>query len=155
MKKSLSGIAALSVAFAGAAFAQNATTPQSDSASGSQRQGHAQFSTVDTNRDGRISQTEARSAGGTLGSSFTMLDTDKDTYLSQTEYGKWNSGSSQGGTSSSDSSRMPAGQSGADGTSGKSPSQSGSSSSQSTGPAQSSGDSTSRPGSDSTDRPTR
>lgn len=109
MKKSSTGVVVLTLAFAGAAFAQNANSPRSDSDSDNKvEMTKNSFVTVDTNKDGRISQSEARTHGATLGTSFAMLDADKDTYLSQTEFGKWKSGSSQGATSPSDSSRMPA-----------------------------------------------
>ena len=107
MKTSHLGTALLSLAFAGAALAQNASSP-ADSSSAKKGEGaKVEFSTVDTNRDGRISQAEARSQGS-LGTSFSTLDADKDSYLSQTEFGKWDSGMGKGGTSPSDS-RTPQG----------------------------------------------
>ncbi len=97
MKKVHPGIAALSLAFAGAALAQGVAPPKSDSGSGNKAEGVNQFSSVDANKDGRISQAEARSYGNALNSSFSMLDTDKDTYLSQIEFGKWKPSTDRGG----------------------------------------------------------
>jgi hypothetical protein len=139
MNKSHLGIVGLTVGFAITALAQN-STPQSSSSSDGKGSAAAQFSTVDTNRDGRISRTEAR-AYGNLGSSFATLDTDSDNYLSQSEFGKWNAGPHNGAASPSDSSRTPMG--GAN-QSGGSPSSAGN------GSSPSSGDSTSpRTGNDS------
>ena len=48
-----------------------------------------QFSTVDMNKDGKLSQAEVRS-NAELQSSFSTLDADHDTYLTQSEFAKWN-----------------------------------------------------------------
>jgi hypothetical protein len=69
------GIAGLTLAFAGAALADG-------------KPGHAEFGSVDQNRDGRVSKVEAQ-AYTELTSQFGTLDADRDSYLSQTEFGKW------------------------------------------------------------------
>ncbi len=53
---------------------------------------HSQFDAVDANKDGRVSQAEAR-AHTELQSAFATLDADKDTYLSQSEFAKFKAGS--------------------------------------------------------------
>ena len=90
MNKAKSGIAALSLALVGAAFAQ---TPADSSSSaglktGSGGETNALFGRLDVNHDGRVSREEAK-ANGELTSSWSALDADRDTYLSAAEYGKW------------------------------------------------------------------
>jgi hypothetical protein len=82
-KAAVIGSALLSLVFAAAVSAQ---TPQSDSAKASEA--HQQFSSIDTNGDGRVSQAEAK-AKADLNAAFPALDTDRDTYISELEYGKW------------------------------------------------------------------
>jgi hypothetical protein len=69
------GIAGLTLAAGGAALADD-------------KPGHAEFGSVDQNRDGRVSKVEAQ-AHAELTSQFATLDADRDSYLSQTEFGKW------------------------------------------------------------------
>jgi hypothetical protein len=69
------GIAGIALAFAGGALAQG-------------KSGQAEFGTVDQNRDGKVSKSEAQ-AYSELNSQFATLDADRDTYLSQAEFGKW------------------------------------------------------------------
>jgi hypothetical protein len=69
------GIAGVALAFAGGALAQGKSGP-------------AEFSSVDQNKDGKVSKSEAQ-AYSELNSQFATLDADRDTYLSQTEFGKW------------------------------------------------------------------
>jgi len=83
-------LTALSVAFAVGAAAQNSTPSAQGAASGSMA-ARGQFMSSDTDKDGRISKSEAQTAKGSLGSSFATLDADHDGYLSQTEFGKWDS----------------------------------------------------------------
>ena len=80
MKRAIIGTFALSLA-AGMAFAQDAGGPAP--AGGASQGGSAslQFSTVDTNGDGRISSAEAQSHSS-LRSSFSTLDANSDGYLS-------------------------------------------------------------------------
>lgn len=73
------GAAALALSFAGAAVAAEPMAPPTAG---------SPFATLDTNKDGRLSQAEVR-ANADLNSRFTILDSDSDTYLSQLEYGKW------------------------------------------------------------------
>ena len=80
------GSVVLSLAFAGALFAQDAapaaTTPAAE------HPAHAQFSSLDKDKDGRVSQTEAQT-DDQLKSAFATLDTDNDRYLSTSEFAKW------------------------------------------------------------------
>ena len=78
----------LSCAIAGAVFAQ-ATPPASQPGASSE------FGSIDSNKDGKVSSTEAQS-NSELRSSFSSLDADKDTYLSQSEFAKWNKGGKSG-----------------------------------------------------------
>lgn len=85
MKYSLQvGAAVLALSFAGGAFAADETTmkPAMPAIPSSP------FATLDTNKDGRLSQAEIH-ANVDLNGRFATLDTDGDTYLSQSEYGKW------------------------------------------------------------------
>jgi len=73
----------VSIAAAGLVFGQAppaTSTPSADS---------IQFSSVDMNKDGKLSQAEVRS-NAELQTAFTTLDADRDTYLSQSEFSKWN-----------------------------------------------------------------
>jgi hypothetical protein len=74
------GSAVLALAFAGAAFAQ-APAPSAPSA-------NSQFGSIDANKDGRVSQSEADSHSE-LKTAFATLDTDRDSHLSQTEFAKF------------------------------------------------------------------
>lgn len=89
MKRALIGTFALSLA-AGVAYAQD-----NAAAGGASQTGAAslQFSTVDTNNDGRVSSAEAQ-AHAELRSEFARLDANSDGYLSQSEFDKMKSGSS-------------------------------------------------------------
>jgi Ca2+-binding EF-hand superfamily protein len=77
-------------AAAGLVFGQDAapakTTPQD---------APVQLSSVDTNKDGRISQDEAKS-NADLQSVFSTLDGDHDSYLTQAEFSKWNKAAKMG-----------------------------------------------------------
>jgi len=89
MNKASIGIAALSFAFAGAVFAQApaaTATPPVDSHAA--HAGKMDFTSLDQNKDGRVSKAEAQSHME-LTSSFATLDTDSDSHLSQMEFGKW------------------------------------------------------------------
>jgi hypothetical protein len=87
MNKITFAIASVSMAIAGVALADAPpAAPGVDSGS----KVSTQFSSVDTNKDGRISRDEVK-ANAELNSSFTTLDSDHDSYLSETEYGKWKS----------------------------------------------------------------
>lgn len=96
----------VSCALAGAAFAQ-ATSPAGSPSTGAGAQGVGSstgaahdFGSMDTNKDGKVSSTEAQS-NSELRSAFSTLDADKDTYLSQSEFAKWSAGGKSGGMSSS------------------------------------------------------
>jgi hypothetical protein len=69
------GMTGLTLLLAGAAVADG-------------KAGHAEFGSVDQNRDGRVSRVEAQSYTD-LSSQFGTLDADRDSYLSQIEFGKW------------------------------------------------------------------
>jgi thiamine biosynthesis lipoprotein ApbE len=73
----------VSVAAAGLVFGQAPPAPSAPSAE------TIQFSSVDMNKDGKLSQAEVRS-NADLQTAFTTLDSDRDTYLSQSEFSKWN-----------------------------------------------------------------
>jgi len=84
MKRAIAGSLVLSFA-AGVVLAQApAPTTPSQGASAS-----VEFSSIDANRDGRLSTGEVQSHSD-LKSSFASLDADRDSYLSATEYSKWN-----------------------------------------------------------------
>ena len=85
MKKVTFALSALTVAVAGVALAQ---APANGPANPGAMPPHTQFSSLDTNKDGRISKDEIKS-NAELTSSFSNLDTDHDSYLSESEYGKW------------------------------------------------------------------
>lgn len=78
--------AVVSMAFAGAVAAQAPAT--GTPMPGKDHSSHAMFGTVDMNKDGRISQAEARSHTE-LQTAFGKLDADGDTYLSQSEFARW------------------------------------------------------------------
>jgi len=90
MKRSILEAGVLTFAFAVIAAAQNA--PQNPATNpGSQKVAPPiQFSSLDTNKDGRVSKEEVR-ANVELNSTFATLDTNKDSYLSEAEFGKWQS----------------------------------------------------------------
>jgi hypothetical protein len=105
MKKATFGIAALPFAFAAAAAAQNAQNPATNP--GSTKTAPPQFRSLDTNKDGRVSKDEVKSHAD-ITSSFATLDSDRDTYLSETEYGKWNSSTTPGASSTEGNKPPPA-----------------------------------------------
>ena len=74
----------VSIAAAGLVFGQAppATTPAPSADS-------IQFASVDMNKDGKVSQAEARS-NSELQTAFATLDADRDNNLSQSEFSKWN-----------------------------------------------------------------
>lgn len=82
----------LSCAIAGAVFAQGAPAPVAPAPGAS---ASAEFSVIDTNKDGKVSSTEAQS-NSDLRSAFSSLDADKDTYLTQSEFSKWNKAGKSG-----------------------------------------------------------
>lgn len=85
----------LTCAFAGAVFAQGAAQPPvAPPAQGAGAS--AEFSSIDQNKDGKVSSTEAQS-NSDLRSAFSSLDADKDTYLTPTEFSKWNKAGKSGG----------------------------------------------------------
>jgi hypothetical protein len=87
MKQATFGIACLSIGFAAVAMAQNAQNPATNP--GSQKVAPPmQFSSLDTNKDGRVSKDEVK-AHNDLTTSFATLDANKDSYLSEAEFGKW------------------------------------------------------------------
>jgi hypothetical protein len=94
----------LSVAFAGAALAQNTPNPAVNP--GSTKVAPPEFKSLDTNKDGRVSRDEAKSQTD-LTSTFATLDTDRDSYLSETEFGKWKPSSSSGSTAPDASKSTP------------------------------------------------
>ncbi len=92
----------LSLAFAGAAFAQ--ATPAKPAAPG--KAAHLEFKAVDQNKDGKISQSEALTHGE-LTARFDTLDADRDTYLSNSEFAKWNQMGKSGETQAPKSEAAP------------------------------------------------
>jgi hypothetical protein len=86
MNRSQSGLAVESLEYAGIAFADDPAPAQTEAVSTVSK---VDFTVVDADKDGRISQSEARSYGGTLDTGFSKLDADKDRYLSKMEFGKW------------------------------------------------------------------
>ncbi|MEO8308459.1 MAG: hypothetical protein ABI616_10535 [Pseudomonadota bacterium] len=73
----------VSIAATGLVFAQApAVTPAASVDS-------TQFSSMDLNKDGKLSQAEIRSQAD-LQNAFISLDADHDTYLSESEFSKWN-----------------------------------------------------------------
>jgi len=84
----------LSCAIAGAVFAQGAPAPAPVSPAAGVS-ASADFSVIDTNKDGKVSSTEAQS-NTELRSAFSSLDADKDTYLTQSEFAKWNKSGKSG-----------------------------------------------------------
>jgi hypothetical protein len=109
MNKSLPGLAVLSLAVAGAVLAQDPNSPHPDPESARNKAGSnmVEFTSVDANRDGRISKSEARQYGE-LTTSFGKLDTNSDSYLSRTEFGKWSPQDSKGDASPARPSTPPA-----------------------------------------------
>ena len=85
----LSGSIVLSLVAAGAVLAQNATpTASSPTQSASP---NVDFSSLDRNKDGRISSAEA-TASADLNTDFRGLDSNNDSYLSAEEFGRWSKG---------------------------------------------------------------
>lgn len=78
--------ALLSLALAGAAFAQAPAPAATDSTA--QATSMVNFGVIDQNKDGRVSKAEAQS-NGELKAAFEKLDVDRDGYLSQQEFSKW------------------------------------------------------------------
>ncbi len=95
----------LSLAFAGAAFAQaTPATPAKPAAPG--KSAHMEFNAVDQNKDGKISQSEALTHGE-LTAKFAALDADSDTYLTNSEFAKWNQMGKSGETHAPKSEAAP------------------------------------------------
>jgi hypothetical protein len=89
MKQATFGIACLSIGFVAVALAQNAQNPATNP--GSQKVAPPiQFSSLDANKDGRVSKDEVK-ANNDLTASFATLDINKDSYLSESEFSKWDS----------------------------------------------------------------
>lgn len=86
--------AAAATIVAAVSFAQ---TPNPATNPGSSKIAPPQFSSLDSNRDGRVSKDEVK-AHAELTSSFANLDADHDTYLSETEFGKWKPATTPGAT---------------------------------------------------------
>ena len=100
---------AVSLATAGFVFAQDAAapaaTPAATEAQSSASTSAVDFSSLDVNKDGRVSMAEIQS-NTELRSQFDSLDTNKDSYLTPIEFSKWNhAGKSK--DSSSNSSPTP------------------------------------------------
>jgi hypothetical protein len=93
----------LSLAFAGAALAQNTQNPAVNP--GSTKVAPPEFKSLDANKDGRVSRDEAKSQTD-LTSTFATLDTDRDSYLSEAEFGKWKPMPGSGSTAP-DASKAP------------------------------------------------
>lgn len=106
MKKLVIGMTGLTAAFAVAAIAQNASPPTRSDVPAAGVSATApvpsaatvQFSSVDQNKDGKLSQAEALSYGSSLGTNFAKLDTNADGFVSQIEYNKWGAESHEGHT---------------------------------------------------------
>ncbi len=88
MKKLHIVTAAVALAIAGAAFAQAPAGTPSQMNPVHRMTPNTQFSSMDTNKDGRISREEAKAHAG-MTSSGESLDADKDMYLSEAEYSKY------------------------------------------------------------------
>ncbi len=87
----------LSLAAAGVVYAQ---APAATPAPAAGMSASADFTSVDQNKDGRVSSAEAQSHAD-LNTAFSTLDADRDSYLSQTEFQKWNkAGKAKDGASS-------------------------------------------------------
>jgi hypothetical protein len=78
------------VAAAGLVYGQDAAPAKSSS-----QDAPIQFSSVDTNKDGRVSADEAKS-NADLQAAFASLDGDHDNYLTQAEFSKWNKAAKMG-----------------------------------------------------------
>lgn len=102
MKKSTLGILALSATFAGATLAQAPATNPAVTPGSTKMAAPMPFSSMDTNRDGKVSRDEVKSHAE-LTSSFATLDADRDSYLSESEFGKWK----QSGAKDSSKETMP------------------------------------------------
>jgi len=89
------GSFALSCALVGAVFAQGAPAPAPVTPAPSVGIS-SEFGSIDTNKDGKVSSTEAQS-NTELRSAFPSLDADKDTYLTPSEFAKWNKVGKAGG----------------------------------------------------------
>ena len=104
MNKLTFAIASVSMAIAGVAMAD--APPAAPDLDAGSKPAHAQFSSIDTNKDGRISRDEVK-ANAELNSSFATLDADHDSYLSESEYGKWKSSSMAPGSGKAPGASMP------------------------------------------------
>jgi hypothetical protein len=78
------------IAAAGLVYGQDAAPAKT-----SPQDAPVQLSSVDANKDGRISQDEAKS-NADLQSVFASLDGDHDNYLSSAEFSKWNKAAKMG-----------------------------------------------------------
>jgi hypothetical protein len=98
------GTLVVSLAAAGLVFAQDAAAPSASAQAQSSTSSSVDFSSLDANKDGRVSMSEVQS-NSELRSQFDSLDTNKDSYLTPIEFSKWNhAGKSKDSTSSSSSS---------------------------------------------------
>lgn len=103
---------AVSLATAGFVFAQDADAPAAapaaaQSQSSASTSSSVDFSSLDANKDGRVSMSEVQS-NTELRSQFDSLDTNKDSYLTPIELSKWNhAGKTSSDASSSSSSKAP------------------------------------------------
>jgi hypothetical protein len=78
----------LSLAIAGSALAETPVPPAAPASTASSA-AKVDFSTIDENKDGRLSKMEAE-VNNDLKSSFATLDSNRDGYLSTAEFSKWN-----------------------------------------------------------------
>jgi EF hand len=79
---------ALALASAGAVLAQGAPAAPTATTPSAGVSPAADFSSMDQNKDGRLSSSEIQSNAG-LQSSFASLDVNGDGYLSSSEFSKW------------------------------------------------------------------
>ncbi len=109
IKKTVMISAVAAAVMATTAFAQ--TTPADKGSYGqstttNQGAGAASFATLDANRDGRVSQTEA-AMHAELSGAFQTVDSNSDGSLSQSEFTKWSKDAEKSGSKSSTGSRAP------------------------------------------------
>lgn len=105
MKKTTLISAVAAAVIATTAYGQSSSMTPASSSSG-QGADAASFSTLDTNRDGRITQTEA-AMHTKLSGAFTTADANSDGALTQTEFSKWANKSTRDTDKSSPSTTSP------------------------------------------------